>query len=137
MGQLTKGMYRGNGKPASNLFGLRREQMRFKNKLTHNSGWYNKYEEKIEQGDLSTDDFQRISQEIDSNELFIILSERDSYPNVHASDKCQFIIAKDDLFFVDDDDIYQIYETLGLRFAVLTREQAKVFIESKRMSNVS
>lgn len=82
MAQLTKGMYRHEFKPGSNLFGLQCGQIRCGDaKITHNSGWYNKSGEKIGWGDLSTEDFQRISNELKDGEFFIILCESDSFWN--------------------------------------------------------
>jgi hypothetical protein len=77
--QLTKGMYP-KGKYGAGLFGLHFEQMRGKNTMMiKNSGWYNKSGEKLGWGDLSIQDFQRISRELRKDQFFIILSEWDSF----------------------------------------------------------
>src|SRR6185369_424422 len=49
--------------------------------MIKNAGWYNKAGEKLGWGDLSTDDFFRIRRELEDGEMFIILSERDSFWN--------------------------------------------------------
>lgn len=82
MPQLTKGMYGTEFDQTSSLFGLRCGQMSSgQSKITHNSGWYNKRGEKLGWGDLSLGDFQRIADEIEEDELFIILNEQNSYWN--------------------------------------------------------
>lgn len=72
--QLTKNMYP-NG---SHLFGLHDGQISDPDKV-HNGGWYNLVGEKLGWGDLSPEQILRISQEIEENELFIVLSEHDSF----------------------------------------------------------
>lgn len=81
MTQLTKGMYGTEFERTGNTFGLRCGQMHSEGKVTHNSGWYNKKGEKLGWGDLSADDFRRISIELDESEVFLVLSERDSFWN--------------------------------------------------------
>lgn len=80
--QLTKGVYGTEFHPSGdNTFGLRCGQMRSKNQLTHNGGWYNGLGEKLGFGDLSADDMLRIFTEIEPGEVFIVLSESDSFWN--------------------------------------------------------
>lgn len=81
MTQLTKGIYGGEfGQVRDGPFGLHCGQMcGGSDKITHNSGWYNTQGEKLGFGDLSVKDFLKISQEIDPDEVFIILSESKSY----------------------------------------------------------
>ena len=67
MAQLPRGTY-----------GLATSQMRTQD-LVHNGGWYNRAGEKLGWGDLSPEDFRRISREIPEGELFIVLSEYDSF----------------------------------------------------------
>ena len=131
MAQLTKGMYGGQFDPRGKLlFGLLCGQWRGGNtKLAHNNGWYNKSGEKLGWGDLTAEDFRRISSELEESELFIILSEGDSFwkfvkwpetithrcigsmvqvePTVEApgvdyvAEKCYYIIARNQLYYVD------------------------------------
>jgi hypothetical protein len=82
MSQLVKGIYGSEFDRTGNLFGLLCGQMSGSaTKITHNSGWYNKRGEKLGWGDLSAEDFQRISMGIAADELFIILGEQDSHGN--------------------------------------------------------
>jgi len=76
--QLKKGMYGEEYRQTGNLFGLLCGQLRSIEKITHNSGWYNRKGEKLGWGDLSAQDFRRISDEIDPNEVFFVLSEQAS-----------------------------------------------------------
>ncbi len=150
--QLTKGVYGHEFRPASNLFGLSCGQIRSKD-FVHNGGWYNRAGEKLGWGDLSVDDFQRIYRELNDDELFIILGERDSFwnfvtrpgligsmaetePTVEApgvdyvAEKCRFIIGRNGLYLVDEygsrkEDIVNID---GLPFRVLTCDTAKTLI---------
>lgn len=62
-------------------FGLRSGQVRFENKLTHDSGWYDRSGKKLGWGDLDASDFQKISKELEPDEMFIILSQHDSFFN--------------------------------------------------------
>ena len=73
--QLKKGMYGEEYNQTGNLFGLRCGQHRSIEKITHGSGWYNSVGEKIGWGDLSVKDFERISEELNFGEIFIVLSE--------------------------------------------------------------
>lgn len=76
MKQLTLGMYGSELKQKSALFGIRCGQMcGGQNKMTHNSGWYNKSGEKLGWGDLSIEDMVRISKQLNVDELFIVLGE--------------------------------------------------------------
>lgn len=61
-------------------FDLKCGQMRA-NQFTHNSGWYNKFGQKLGFGDLSAKDIKTISKEIPEDELFYVLSETDSFWN--------------------------------------------------------
>lgn len=76
MTRLTKGMY---GYPQqSKLFGLSDGQCLSRD-FVHNGGWYNKLGEKLGWGDLSLSNIKRISEELEEGELFIVLSEQDSF----------------------------------------------------------
>ena len=153
MAQLTKGMYGHEFNQRSDLFGLRCMQMRSDGKITHNSGWYNRSGEKLGWGDLSTDDFLRISNEIAEDELFIILGEQDSFlnfvefpgaiggmsiirpeektPGVYfIAEKCRYIIARGKLYYISRYGDVEDITRGGLRFKTLTRDEAKQLIDS-------
>lgn len=72
--RLEKGMYCGG----SRLFGLQEGAMKTAD-FVHNGGWFNTKGEKLGWGDLSITDIQRIAECLQEGELFLILSERDSY----------------------------------------------------------
>jgi hypothetical protein len=153
MAQLTKGMYGDEFGPTSNLFGLYCGQMRGgPTKLTHNSGWYNRRGEKLGWGDMSKEDFRRISRDLEDGELFIIISEQDSFwrfvtrpgiigrmakvrsnidaPGVkYVVEHAMFIIAKGQLYYVDRyNSSGETLERVGLHFKVLTPEAAEQLI---------
>ncbi len=66
------------------LWDLRVGQMAPKRSMTaKNAGWYNINGEKMGWGDLSTNNFRRISQELEDDELFIVLREGPSYMDFH------------------------------------------------------
>jgi hypothetical protein len=144
-------MYGHEFKSESDLFGLRCGQMRGHD-FTHNSGWYNREGEKLGWGDLSLEDFQHISDGLDENELFIVLSESDSFwnfvtrpgligsisevnPDVNAPGKeyvaehCMYIIAKGKVYTVTDwgkrEDTIQRGD---LSMTVLDRDEARQII---------
>ncbi len=77
---LAKGMYGHEFDRTGNQFGLRCGQMR-RNDLVHNGGWYNKEGEKLGWGDLSEADLITIRDGLEESDVFIILSEMDSYWN--------------------------------------------------------
>ena len=156
MAQLTKGMYGTESKfnPTGGLFGLRCGQCRGRD-FIHNGGWYNRDGEKLGWGDLSPQDFLRISNEIEDGELFIILYEGDSFwnfvvrpgiigsmaavkPEVEApgvdfvSEKCCYILAKHRLYYVDQNGYLkkETFDRDGLEFKVLTKEAANQLIAS-------
>lgn len=79
MTQLTQGMYGTEYRRGSNLFGLRCGQIG--DGVTHNSGWYNKAGQRLGWGDLDVDDFENIALGLEDDELFILLSERDTFWN--------------------------------------------------------
>ena len=76
--KLEKGMYGSEFRSKKGPFGLACGQMRGHD-FCHNAGWYNKAGEKLGWGDLSLDDIRTICREIDPGELFVILSEHDSF----------------------------------------------------------
>jgi hypothetical protein len=157
MAQLTKGMYGSQFVNASSLFGLRCGQMRGRDRIGHNSGWYNEAGEKLGWGDLSVADIRRISREIEPGELFIILGEQDSFWNFvthygaigsmcrtkpeaespgveYVAEKCCLIVAKDRVCFVDRYSAPREGATVvlgnGLRCEVLTAAAARALIGS-------
>jgi len=66
--------------PDKRLFGLRAGQMRsYPDKIGHNAGWYNGRGEKIGWGDLSREDALCIRSQLMADEIFIILSESESF----------------------------------------------------------
>jgi len=155
MGQrLIQGMYGSEFAPASNLFGLYCGQIRIED-LVHNGGWYNKQGEKLGWGDLDKADFLRIATELKDGELFIVLSESDSFWNFvtkigplgslcktdpkienpgkgFVAQKCNFIIGPCQLYYVDEYNSLKdsAVDIKGLEFEVLTREKAKQLINS-------
>lgn len=156
MTQLFKGMYGNHFDPKAALFDLYSGQMRGgKTKMTHNSGWYNKSGEKLGWGDLSVGDFKRISREINKTELFIILSERDSFWNFvthigavgcmcqtnpaekapgvnYVVEHARYVIARKKFYIVDRYG-YKKKSTLelnGLCFTVLKFDAFKTFINT-------
>jgi hypothetical protein len=96
-------------------------QIRTHENFGHNAGWYNKNGEKIGWGDLSKKDVQNIQKALQDGELFITVSEHDSFWNFvrefgsigsmcrttideqapgidYVSEKSRFIIAHNELF---------------------------------------
>lgn len=156
MAQLTKGMFGSqfDRRNANSFAGLGCGQMRGRD-FIHNGGWYNKAGEKLGWGDLSPDDFKKISQELEEGELFIILYESDSFwkfvkhnpgiigsmctvepteeaPGVDfVSEKCAYVIASGQLYYVDrygDSDKETLVTRDGLELKVLKREAVKALI---------
>ena len=61
-------------------FGLVSGQMLPSSKqMFHNSGWYNQFGDKIGWGDLSLENLEQVSRELDENDMFIVLRESDSF----------------------------------------------------------
>jgi len=81
--KLTQGMFgREIGPKPITDFNLGSGQLRGgSSKVTHNSGWYNTSGEKIGWGDLSSNDFRRIVAELESDQVFIVMGEQDSFWN--------------------------------------------------------
>ena len=125
--KLIEGMFGsefGNHTEASKAFGLRTGQMRSRETI-HNGGWYNAVGSKIGWGDLNPADYEVIQRNLDDGDVFVILSESDSFwsfvtgnPGVIGSmcsttpdasapgqayviDKARMLITKDRVAYVD------------------------------------
>lgn len=117
-------MYGHEFSPTGNLFGLRCGQLRSGlDRMIHNSGWYNKFGEKLGFGDLAAGDFKKIARALRPRELFIILTEQRSYsdfrwpslvdnavaakldieaPGVnYVAKHATYVIARNQVYFVD------------------------------------
>lgn len=78
--RLVPGMYGRQDFSKVGLFGLVQGQISPRTlKMVHNGGWYNHLGQKIGWGDLSSKNFRRISAGLRRGELFIVLSEKDSF----------------------------------------------------------
>lgn len=77
---LTKGMFGRQFSPVDARFDIYCGQLRG-HELSHNGGWYNRQGEKLGYGDLDANDFRRIARDLDPGEVFIVLSESDSFWN--------------------------------------------------------
>jgi hypothetical protein len=78
MQELTKGMFGHEFDRKNARFGIGAGQMRSQ-QVCHNAGWYNKKGEKLGWGDLSAEDMKTILADLQDGEMFIILSEQDSF----------------------------------------------------------
>lgn len=77
---LEPGIYGTEFRSKTGPFGLRCGQMKSgANKMYHNASWYNKFGYKVGWGDLTETELIKISKEIPSDELFVILGEHDSF----------------------------------------------------------
>lgn len=145
--KLTRGMFGEGSKNKCTEFGIWWGQMIGEpGKITHNAGWYNKAGEKLGWGDLSTENFKRISKELDEGELFVTLPESASFwkfvekfgatgslcqvnnteyapGKEYIAENANFLIGKDILYFVD---CYErgltITKMYGLTFQVVKPE---------------
>lgn len=145
MSRLAKGMYDG-AEPG--LFGLKLGQIR-NERLVKAGGWYNERGEKLGWGDLSPGDFKRICLELRDDELFVVLSDVDSFaafvkkvdetmievqPQIEApgidyvAKKCRFVIQQSIFYTVSDHHADTVAIKMGLPFRVLTRRNAKKFL---------
>lgn len=152
--RLTKGMYgtefRNTDCP---LFGIKCGQMRG-DPISSDSGWYNQLGEKLGWGDLSPEDFQRISEQLELDEIFIILSKQDSFwkfvehigiigslskttptaeaPGIdYVSEHAIYIISPGKCYRVDRLGSYQgDFVRSGITFGVLDPNAAKEFIKA-------
>jgi hypothetical protein len=141
-------MYDSIPRSTNNLFGLRSGQMCRKGKLTHNSGWYNKAGEKLGWGDLSTHDVARIAVGLEAGELFVILSESDSYWNprkngisesapgvAYIAMHAMFIIASGYVYSVDrwSTTLLRTTEIAGMIFNVISQNETTRLIETGKL----
>jgi hypothetical protein len=130
------------------LFGLKLGQIRSE-RLVKAGGWYNERGEKLGWGDLSPADFRRICAELGDDELFIVLSEIDSFasfvekvgdamfevrPGIEApgidyvAKKCRFVIQQGVLSAVSDHHADTVAIKMGLPFRVFTRKEVRKFL---------
>ena len=86
--RLIMGMYGGEfskSPDTSRLFDLRTGQMRDSysenRRIVKNAGWYNANGHKLGWGDISPRDIQAIARDIQEDEIFVVLSEQDSFWN--------------------------------------------------------
>lgn len=77
--KLQPGMFGREFSPTE-CMGLRCGQIRGED-FVHNGGWYNARGEKIGWGDLSFNDMVLLSSRLDHDDVFVILSESDSFWN--------------------------------------------------------
>ncbi len=151
MDRLTKGMYKNREK---NLFGIRDGQISpKKTKIVHNSGWYNKHGEKLGSGDLSNGDFRRISRELKTGEIFIVLGEvaaswnfTDCGPNKQATaglkaenpgidyvaEHAQYVIVRKNMYLVDRHNTLKTKSEKinGLKFKIINPQAVKNLMTS-------
>src|SRR3989338_918088 len=151
MAQLTKGMYGGEILAKRGLFGLRCGQCRGDD-FVHNGGWYNRAGEKLGFGDLAPADFLEVSNNLEDGEMFIILSESDSFwkfvyrpgligsmaavkPDVEApgveyvAEHAMYVIARHQFYFVDRYGRKEGVVTMGgLDFGVISKEEVNQLI---------
>lgn len=85
MSQLKKGMYT-TREGTSVLFGIAYGQIRARNKVANQHGWFNKKGEEIGWGDLSAEDVVRISCEIEEDEFFITFNSEGSHSTTVVED---------------------------------------------------
>lgn len=131
-------------------FGLRVGQIRGRD-MVHNAGWYDRTGKKLGWGDLSPDDFRRISLDLGEGELFIVLSESDSFWNFvtrkptlatkpeekapgidYVAEKCAYILGQDQMYLVDryGDSNQETVSRDGLAFRVLSRQAVRDMLEA-------
>ena len=152
MKRLTKGMYEYNKSiPTSNLFNLRHCQISPKGiKIVHNGGWYNKFGERLGCGDLSTEDFQRISKKLRKDELFIVLTEsaaswnftkRKKFPRgvklkieapgvKYVAEHAMYVIARNQMYVIQRFRISKksTFKCRELQFNIITHDALKALM---------
>ena len=138
MSRLTVGMYGdGRNEPPSKLFGICTGQSGAS--LAHNAGWYNRAGERLGIGSLSADHMERISSELEEDELFIVLPERhvdyfNWLPGVDfVAEHCGFIIAPGQIYGVyrfdcDRKDVARIGRDFSFSLKALQVSSVKRFM---------
>jgi len=120
--------------PVFGLYGLRCGQIRGSERRVHNGVWFNLQWQKIGWGDLSDDDFVKVSKKIPFGELFIVLSEHASLPHttpmtpVYGTRHCSRLIEHgcihEVLMYSLDPADEMIGDLRGVRFRRVTRQTA-------------
>jgi hypothetical protein len=163
--RLKKGMYGTEAVRTSDLFGLHCGQGRWENVLAHNGGWYNQSGEKLGWGDLDASNLNQIRNELKPGEMFIVLSERDSFFNfvdkpdndkpslwstVDSKEKAPGAeyVAENAMFVITPEKFYlvnpiktrteKVFEKKGISFELLTPDEMKnLIIPSTKKETVS
>jgi len=144
--QLKKGMYGSELLPTGELFGLHCGQARSEDKLAHHAGWYNQSGEKLGWGDLDSSDFMRISDGLNSGEIFIILSGEDSHGNFvkggiinrdeeapgidYVAQKAVYAIVSGKFYLINPygNPNDKVFQKNGISFELLTPDEMKNLI---------
>lgn len=123
-------------------------QIRSRENFGHNSGWYNKFGEKLGWGDLSKEDIVKIIKAIPKDEIFITLGEHDSFwnfvtelgmigsdcktrsseqaPGIHyIAEKCRYLIRNDGIYTKEfyDRKAGSSYELEGIKIKVISEKE--------------
>jgi hypothetical protein len=136
-------MFGTEDEPQSPLFGIRSGQARGgRTKIIQNGGWYSSSGDKLGWGDLSAEDFQRISGDLESDELIIILDEEDSFwkfkehpdlsmeaPGIdYVAKHARYVIARNQFWRVEKNLGTGTFERGGLQFKILESKAVKPLI---------
>lgn len=158
MGQLQPGVYGREMMSKVGPFGLHCAQMRGKNRIAKNHGWYNNHGEKVGWGDLEASDVANIQAGLEPNELFITIGEEGSFdefvaqegdiglmcktnPMIHSPgleyvvQRCIYIITRE-TFYRAHRYAAEPYELHGVRIVQIDREQAaRIITEANEDGN--
>ena len=136
--QLRPGVFGYRIGSEKNLFGLSYGQIHFSEESIYkNAGWYNKSCKRIGCGDLSADDFRRISDELEDGEMFIVLGEVRSLrepmdPDVdYVAESALYVITPGRMYAVNQGHIengVMVVETCGLQLGVLDLDVVKALM---------
>ena len=142
--QLRPGVFGYRIGSEKNLFGLSYGQIHFSEESIYkNAGWYNKSCKRIGCGDLSADDFRRISDELEDGEMFIVLGEVRSLsamkaqlvennPGVdYVAEHATYVIIPGQMYVVNRGHIRKgqtVVEDHGLQLGVLERSAVKALM---------